>query len=84
MRRHLKIAVAGNMPVEKTTKNALDVLNVSGMSHIAVVQGQAGPLMRPPRFCPEIHGTYVRRGRYFRSINFMIRACLRRFLNISF
>ena len=44
------------MPVELTTQNARNVLAVSGLAHIPVVKGQAKPLMRPERFCPEIHG----------------------------
>ena len=61
--------VAGNQTIDKTTQNALKVLSVSGLSHIrtlfcfhrsnintAVVMGQAVPLVRPTRVCPEIHG----------------------------
>lgn len=47
---------AGNQTIEKTTTNALKVLELSGLHHIDVVPGQAVPLLRPPMTCPEIHG----------------------------
>ncbi|KAL0477543.1 inosine-uridine-preferring nucleoside hydrolase [Acrasis kona] len=47
----------GNQTVDKTTINALKILSVSGLEHVEVVKGQAAPLMRPPKPCPEIHGT---------------------------
>ena len=49
--------VHGNVPVALTTKNALSTLQVAGLlGSIPVVQGQAVPIMRPSRVCPEIHG----------------------------
>lgn len=48
---------AGNQTLEKTTTNALKVLDISGLDHIDVVPGQAVPLIRPVLICPEIHGT---------------------------
>jgi len=49
--------VAGNQSVEKTTQNALTILNLAGLSYIDVVPGQATPLLRPSKVCPEIHGS---------------------------
>jgi inosine-uridine nucleoside N-ribohydrolase len=48
--------VAGNQTVEKTTINALRILAAADIPNIDVVMGQAKPLMRPGRACPEIHG----------------------------
>uniref|UniRef100_A0A383V2J0 Inosine/uridine-preferring nucleoside hydrolase domain-containing protein n=1 Tax=Tetradesmus obliquus TaxID=3088 RepID=A0A383V2J0_TETOB len=49
--------VASNQVVEKTTRNALDMLDLIGLTHIGVVMGQAKPLLRPAALlCPEIHG----------------------------
>jgi len=48
---------AGNQTLEKTTTNALRVIEMSGLSHLDVVPGQAVPLIRPVMVCPEIHGT---------------------------
>ncbi|KAG2452151.1 hypothetical protein HYH02_003183 [Chlamydomonas schloesseri] len=48
--------IGGNQTLAKVTKNALDVLDAVGLSHIDVVAGQPRPLMRKPMLCPEIHG----------------------------
>eukprot|EP00878_Enallax_costatus_P044648 GHUV01053349.1.p1 GENE.GHUV01053349.1~~GHUV01053349.1.p1 ORF type:complete len:261 (+),score=52.90 GHUV01053349.1:1337-2119(+) len=49
--------VASNQVVEKTTRNALDVLDLCGLSHVGVVKGQAKPLVRDLALtCPQIHG----------------------------
>eukprot|EP01104_Vermistella_antarctica_P013966 TRINITY_DN431_c0_g1_i3.p1 TRINITY_DN431_c0_g1~~TRINITY_DN431_c0_g1_i3.p1 ORF type:complete len:247 (+),score=24.58 TRINITY_DN431_c0_g1_i3:125-865(+) len=48
--------VGGNQTVEKTTKNCLKVLAVSGLTDVDVVPGLANPLARPNLLCPEIHG----------------------------
>lgn len=48
--------VAGNQTVDKTTENAVRVLDASGLSHIEVARGQAKPLLQPPLHCPSIHG----------------------------
>jgi len=48
--------VAGNQTVEKTTINALHILDIIGMEHIDVVSGQAYPLVKKVQICPEIHG----------------------------
>ena len=38
------------------TSNALKVLQLCGRADVDVVEGQAAPLLRPPKHCPEIHG----------------------------
>lgn len=48
--------VGGNQTLEKTTRNALDVLNISGLGHVPVAPGQEHPLMELHFSCPEIHG----------------------------
>eukprot|EP01125_Pyxidicula_operculata_P004927 TRINITY_DN1822_c0_g1_i1.p1 TRINITY_DN1822_c0_g1~~TRINITY_DN1822_c0_g1_i1.p1 ORF type:complete len:166 (+),score=14.00 TRINITY_DN1822_c0_g1_i1:53-550(+) len=48
--------VMGNQTVEKTTQNALKVVEISGLSHIDVAKGCARPLIRDLAICPEIHG----------------------------
>ena len=53
--------VAGNQIIEKTTKNALNVLNVSGLLKnndlaFPFVQGHHRPLIRKPIVCEEIFG----------------------------
>eukprot|EP00455_Lapot_gusevi_P048370 TRINITY_DN6671_c0_g1_i1.p1 TRINITY_DN6671_c0_g1~~TRINITY_DN6671_c0_g1_i1.p1 ORF type:complete len:361 (-),score=105.99 TRINITY_DN6671_c0_g1_i1:39-1121(-) len=47
---------AGNQTIERTTTNALNVLNVIGSASIPVVAGQPQPLLRKQVICPEIHG----------------------------
>lgn len=42
--------------VEKVTTNALKILHLCGRTDVDVVQGQAAPLLRPPKYCPQIHG----------------------------
>ncbi|KYQ91767.1 N-D-ribosylpurine ribohydrolase [Tieghemostelium lacteum] len=49
--------VAGNQTVDKTTDNALRVLESIGLGgKIDVVKGAAVPLVRASMICPEIHG----------------------------
>lgn len=48
--------VSGNLSLESTTQNALNITNVSGLGYLPVVAGAAKPLLRAPRYCPEIHG----------------------------
>jgi inosine-uridine nucleoside N-ribohydrolase len=50
------VTVAGNQTVDKTTRNALKVLELAGRSDIPVVQGAASPLKRPLRTAPHVHG----------------------------
>ncbi len=48
--------VAGNVPLEKTTRNALRVLSLIGRPDIPVAAGAAAPLVRPLRTAEDIHG----------------------------
>jgi inosine-uridine nucleoside N-ribohydrolase len=48
--------VAGNVPLEKTTRNALRVLSLVGRPGVPVAAGAAGPLVRPLRTAEDIHG----------------------------
>ncbi len=48
--------VAGNVPLEKTTNNALRVLSLVGRDDIPVAAGAAGPLVRPLHTAEDIHG----------------------------
>jgi inosine-uridine nucleoside N-ribohydrolase len=48
--------VAGNVPLEKTTDNALRVLSLIGRTDVPVAAGAASPLVRPLRTAEDIHG----------------------------
>ena len=48
--------VAGNQTLEKTTTNALSVLELAGRSDIPVAAGAAGPLIRELQVAADIHG----------------------------
>jgi len=48
--------VAGNVPLEKTTRNALKVLSFLGRTGIPVGAGAAAPLVRTLRTAEHIHG----------------------------
>ncbi|HKH75501.1 MAG TPA: nucleoside hydrolase [Rubrobacteraceae bacterium] len=48
--------VAGNVPLEKTTRNALRVLSLVGRPDVPVAAGAAAPLVRPLRTAEDIHG----------------------------
>jgi inosine-uridine nucleoside N-ribohydrolase len=48
--------VAGNVPLEKTTRNALRVLSLIGHTDIPVAAGAPSPLHRPLRTAENIHG----------------------------
>jgi inosine-uridine nucleoside N-ribohydrolase len=48
--------VAGNQSVDKTTRNALKVCSLANIRDIPIAMGMDRPLVRPPRFSPEIHG----------------------------
>ena len=50
------VSVAGNQTVDKTTRNALKVLELAGRSDIPVVRGAAAPLKRELRTAPHVHG----------------------------
>jgi purine nucleosidase len=48
--------VFGNVPVERTTLNALKVLELCGAGHVPVAKGCARPILRPARNAQFIHG----------------------------
>jgi inosine-uridine nucleoside N-ribohydrolase len=50
------VTVAGNQTVDKTTRNALKVLELAGRADIPVVRGANAPLKRPHRTAPHVHG----------------------------
>lgn len=47
--------VSGNQSLDKVTRNALKVLEFSGLTHIPVIPGCARPLVEPPRHA-RVHG----------------------------
>jgi uridine nucleosidase len=47
----------GNASLERTTRNALSILEAIGRSDIPVVSGSRKPFCRQPHHAPEIHGT---------------------------
>jgi purine nucleosidase len=49
-------AVAGNVPVELTSKNALKALELAGRTDIPVYKGAAAPLVRPLVTAEHVHG----------------------------
>src|ERR671912_1442776 len=48
--------VAGNVPLEKTTRNTLRVLSLIGCTDVPVGVGASGPLKRPLHTAEDIHG----------------------------
>jgi inosine-uridine nucleoside N-ribohydrolase len=48
--------VAGNVPLEKTTRNALRILSLIERPDIPVAAGASAPLVRPLRTAEDIHG----------------------------
>ena len=48
--------VAGNQTLEKTTANAIRVLELAGRAEIPVAAGARRPLVREPRVAAEVHG----------------------------
>jgi pyrimidine-specific ribonucleoside hydrolase len=48
--------VAGNVPLEKTTRNALRVLSLIGHTDVPVAAGASSPLYRPLHTAEDIHG----------------------------
>ena len=48
--------VAGNAPLEKTTRNALRVLSLIGHTDVPVAAGASSPLHRPLHTAEDIHG----------------------------
>jgi pyrimidine-specific ribonucleoside hydrolase len=49
-------AVAGNVPLEKTTRNALRILSLIGHTDLPVAAGASTPLYRPLHIAEDIHG----------------------------
>ena len=49
-------SVAGNVEVEHTTQNALDLLELAGMGHIPVYRGAEQPLFGEAKTAPHVHG----------------------------
>jgi purine nucleosidase/pyrimidine-specific ribonucleoside hydrolase len=48
--------VAGNQTLEKTTANAIRVLELAGRGEIQVAAGAGSPLVREPRVAANVHG----------------------------
>jgi len=48
--------VAGNQTLEKTTANAIRVLELAGRAEIPVASGAGRPLVRDPRVAADVHG----------------------------
>src|SRR4051812_26900117 len=48
--------VAGNQSLDKTTANAIRVLELAGRGEVPVAAGAGRPLVREPRFAPNVHG----------------------------
>ncbi|MCB0996613.1 MAG: nucleoside hydrolase [Acidimicrobiales bacterium] len=49
--------VAGNVPVDLATRNALVTLELAGAVEVPVYQGRPGPLLRPLETAQHVHGT---------------------------
>ena len=47
---------SGNQTVEKTTRNANNLLNYFGKRSIPLIKGHPNPIRRASKICPEIHG----------------------------
>ena len=47
--------VGGNQAIEKVTRNALDLVDFYGLD-VPVAMGAGTPLIREPKYAPEIHG----------------------------
>src|SRR5215211_7024846 len=48
--------VAGNVPLQKATRNALRILSLVGHTDVPVAAGASSPLHRPLRTAEDIHG----------------------------
>lgn len=46
----------GNVSLQSTTRNALELLDFAGHAHVPVYAGAEGPLVRSPVYAPKIHG----------------------------
>ena len=49
-------ACSGNQTIEKTSKNALNLLNFFNRYDVPIAKGSPRPIKREPRICAEIHG----------------------------
>ncbi|KAJ2888372.1 Uridine nucleosidase 1 [Coemansia aciculifera] len=49
-------SVSGNAPIERTTANAMRVLEVAGIQGVKVYQGASKPLVKPVYHATNIHG----------------------------
>jgi purine nucleosidase len=49
--------IGGNCSLPAATRNALDVLALANATHIPVAAGVTRPLLRPPLYAPETHGS---------------------------
>jgi inosine-uridine nucleoside N-ribohydrolase len=72
--------VAGNQLIEKTTRNALNVLNLIGCLNdnglsFPLLQGTEKPLMRKGVICDEIHGNSL-------PIRFYIKVFVKKNINL--
>lgn len=48
--------VGGNVALQNTTRNALELREYIGFTHVPVAAGAAGPLVREPKNAAEVHG----------------------------
>ncbi len=48
--------VGGNQTVEKTTLNALKILELAGVTNVTVASGASHPLVRTLETAPQVHG----------------------------
>ncbi len=48
--------VHGNASQEQTTRNARQTVEFAGLTSIPIAAGQPRPLVRQPRYAPEVHG----------------------------
>lgn len=64
----LMTTVAGNVSVEKTTRNALQLLHFWN-ADVPLAQGASMPLVRPLRDAASVHGESAWRGMTLLSIN---------------
>ena len=62
--------VAGNVSLEKTTRNALRILSLLERSDVPVAAGAAAPLVRPLRTAEDIHGESGLEGAEFPEASF--------------
>ncbi|HEX3272095.1 MAG TPA: nucleoside hydrolase [Ktedonobacterales bacterium] len=49
-------SVSGNVSVDKTTRNALSLLDLAGRSDVPVARGAERPLLRPAVYADYVHG----------------------------